>query len=488
MKGGEVGYLRHSIRCKKSYEAEFRVNKEMKRENVYIAGNVSFREKTVFFLLPLLVWMTYWLAYYPALMSPDSIWQWKQMLSLELNNVHPALHTLSIWLITRLWLHPAAIALFQIAAFTLVCGWGLLVLRRVGVPRWAVWSALILLSLHPADGFMIITLWKDTLYSLFILLLTLLCLIMLREPGRIGKGSWIALGLLLAGLPLFRHNGILVTVLLVPCLLLAFRTQRPQIGKACLTALLVLLPVRGILFPLLGVAPNIRGWQPLIHQTAALLHAGVRLTPEEEDLLNSFRSTADQWAYSPYTVETTLYRGERFDFETLTRRQGEFLRFWWRNVLAHPGTLLRHQKQVTSFLWNIVPPPDRHLRTVIGEISENDLGLATDSLFPAFRRLLDRVVIVTTHRQLPFILIWRPAIYLYAVIIGLVVLALRMRSPRFLVLGAPVLGNTLSLMVSVSSAELRYQYPLLLAVPFLLAAVFMEGNTPENGGEEERTR
>jgi hypothetical protein len=440
----------------------------------------------VFFIVPFVIWSMYWLAYYPALMSPDSIWQWKQMLPLELNNVHPALHTLSLWLITRLWLNPAAVALFQILAFTLVCGWSLIVLRRAGVPRWAVFSALIFLSLHPVNGFMVITLWKDVAYSLIILLLTILILKILLQPGCLERWRvWLSLGLLLAALPLYRHNGLAVTALTCLWLFINFQPQRLLLGKAFMTLLLLLVLVKSALFPLLSVGPNLRVCLPLIHQTAAFLHYDVDLTTPEKQLLNSFRPIGDRWSYNPYTAETTLYRGERLDFEKVEASRGKFLRLWWRNARTYPGILLRHQKQVTSFLWKIIPPPARHMRTVIREISENDLELATDSLFPALRRRLNRMVTITTHRQLPFILLWRPAIFLYAVIIGLIVLCVRMRSLRFMILGAPVLGNTISLMLSVSSAELRYQYPLLLCAPFLLAATFVRRTTPPPGRDKE---
>jgi len=440
----------------------------------------------VFFVVPFVVWSMYWLAYYPALMSPDSIWQWKQMLTLELNNVHPALHTLSLWLITRLWLSPAAVALFQIMVFTLVCGWSLVVLGKAGVPRWAIFSALVFLSFYPGNGFMVITLWKDVWYSLVSLLLTLVILKILLEPNCLERWPvWLSLGLLLAAFPLYRHNGPVVTVITGLWLLLIFWPQRLLLGKVFLTLVLFLVLVQGALFSLLSVGPNKRIYLPLIHQTAAFLYYDAGLTPPEKELLNSFRSIRDKWNYSPYTAETTLYRRERLDFEKLYASRGEFLRLWWRNARAHPGILLRHQKQVTSFLWNIIPPPARHMRTVIRKISENDLGLATNSCLPALRCWLDRMVTVTTHRRIPFILLWRPAIFLYAVIIGLIVLCVRMRSLRFLILGAPVLGNTLSLMLSVNSAELRYQYPLLLAAPFLLAAAFMKRNAPAVGRDKE---
>src|SRR5262249_58527353 len=48
------------------------------------------------------------LTFWPGLMSADSLDQWRQILTREFNDWHPAFHTLTHWLITRPWGSPAA--------------------------------------------------------------------------------------------------------------------------------------------------------------------------------------------------------------------------------------------------------------------------------------------------------------------------------------------------------------------------------------------
>ena len=50
------------------------------------------------------VWAVYLLAFWPALMTDDSIDQWFQVLTGQLTGHHPPFHTMLNWLVTRLWL------------------------------------------------------------------------------------------------------------------------------------------------------------------------------------------------------------------------------------------------------------------------------------------------------------------------------------------------------------------------------------------------
>src|SRR5262249_38322432 len=84
-----------------------------------------------------LVWTPDLLVFWPGLMSPDSLEQWRQVLQGEINNEHPAFHTLTIWLITRVWFSPAAVALTQILALALMFGLVIRELERWSLSRWA---------------------------------------------------------------------------------------------------------------------------------------------------------------------------------------------------------------------------------------------------------------------------------------------------------------------------------------------------------------
>jgi hypothetical protein len=109
-------------------------------------GRLTAARESLRYALPCaIVWSIYLLAYWPGLMSYDSLQQWEQMTTGQLDNWHPAFHTMSNWLITRLWLSPAAVALTQIATLSLLVGWTVARIRRLGAPGRA-------LDRHAAGG------------------------------------------------------------------------------------------------------------------------------------------------------------------------------------------------------------------------------------------------------------------------------------------------------------------------------------------------
>ncbi len=127
------------------------------------------------YALPMiLVWFIFLLAVWPGMMTPDSISQWSQLISLQFNDAHPVFHTLLLWLITRIWFSPAAIAICQIIFLSLTAAWGIGTLRGLGLPNWAAWLLAGLFAFNPINGDMVNTIWKDIPYSTALFLLSII--------------------------------------------------------------------------------------------------------------------------------------------------------------------------------------------------------------------------------------------------------------------------------------------------------------------------
>lgn len=80
------------------------------RKNVQLTNAKPSKLNWLYVLPCIGIWMFYLLAFYPGLMSPDSFAQWSEASSLKLYDNHPAFHTTFIWLITKIWYSPAAVA------------------------------------------------------------------------------------------------------------------------------------------------------------------------------------------------------------------------------------------------------------------------------------------------------------------------------------------------------------------------------------------
>jgi hypothetical protein len=58
---------------------------------------------SLFYIIPLIVGLIYWLAFFPGVMSYDSVSQWDQLSTFKITDLHPAFHTILMWMLTRVW-------------------------------------------------------------------------------------------------------------------------------------------------------------------------------------------------------------------------------------------------------------------------------------------------------------------------------------------------------------------------------------------------
>ena len=141
---------------------------------------LSGRQKALCFFLLLLCWLPWFLYDYPGVMTPDSLSQFSQATGLTAySDHHPLLHTLlfealyriGFFLTRNVYMGIAAYTLFQMAVLAGVETFCLSVLSRLGAPRLLLAGWLAFWGLLPYNGIFAVTLWKDVLFSAFLLLI-----------------------------------------------------------------------------------------------------------------------------------------------------------------------------------------------------------------------------------------------------------------------------------------------------------------------------
>ncbi|MCS6841214.1 MAG: DUF6020 family protein [Roseiflexus sp.] len=421
------------------------------------------------YTLPCLItWSLSLLVFYPGLMSTDSVDQWGQMLRGRYHDYHPAFHSLTMWLITRVWLSPAAVALAQIGALALACGLILRELALLGVNRWMQAFLAILFALSPVNNLMVITLWKDIPYTIALLFVFWMLLRVWRTDGAWLR-SWRALaaiGAALAALALYRHNGAPTALLILPAFLLAGRQARwRQIAVIGGIALALALVVKVGVYRVLDVlpAPPWFARQMQIHQLGAFVVHSEHLDDSDRALLEQLLPL-DQWRnyYSCYGPSPLLYSDPWRAGEVFNARVREFTALWRRLALRDPATLVRHQACLTTLIWRVTQPDDGYLDTWNSELiwkGGRDLGLAPASVFPEVRdevmrqlRLLERPEVIW--------LVWRPALHLYLTLFCVAAASVRRRSWRMAALALPVAAQSSVWMLLLTVQNFRFQYPV----------------------------
>ena len=135
------------------------------------------------------IWALYLVAFWPGLMSQDSIAQWEQVAKNSFANNYPSFHTLTNWLITRVWLSPAAIAAAQIIALAVIFSLTMVELGRWGIASRVRAYVTAVFCLSPVNGMMAVSLWKDIPYTCAMLGLFTVLLRSVRSEGRWLSGA-----------------------------------------------------------------------------------------------------------------------------------------------------------------------------------------------------------------------------------------------------------------------------------------------------------
>jgi hypothetical protein len=434
------------------------------------------------------VWTLYLLAFWPGIMSFDSNFQWEQMVAFKFNDWHPAFHTLTNWLITRIWLSPAAVAFAQIFAMSFVLGWGFVEQRRLGAPRWLPWVSIISIALIPANGMMVITLWKDVFFSISLLAFTILIFKIVMSDGewiQLRTVNWIYLGFTAALVSLFRQNGPPVAFGTMLCLILAYRRSIQPFLLAFVFALGVWAGIRGPVYNVLKVdktsaMARVPGFgMAFAHLIARYTHTDTAFSADERALLLKIRPEK-QWPYE-CELETDLFF-TKLDWANLRDYTLDLGLLSAKLIFRNPEVFVGHIICNSAFLYQITQPADRLYEPIETGVYPNKFGIVRDSKFPAFTEFVSKWL--DQSNPLYNWIFWRIPFWLYLLLGSVTSYAIRFKNPRALLLVLPVLFNMLPLALMTVLQSFRYVYSALV-VSVLMSGFFMYLNLQRDSNDSQ---
>lgn len=438
-------------------------------------------------LLPVILlccWLPWFLYNFPGVMTPDSISQYSQAMGLTgYSDHHPFAHTLLIKLLLSMGMALfdnvyAAIAcytVFQMVLMALLLCYCICILYRYGAGRKLCLLFLIFYACVPYNGSFAVTMWKDVLFSGFLLLFAL-CLYRLLHlyaaGGRLKKQPGLLALLLLSGflVCLFRSNGLYVFLLTAPFLSIVLRREWKLLLPGILAVLVLALFIKGPVYDALGVAEPAFSESLSIpaQQIARVVYEGRALTQEQIDLLEKtvdYDSIADY--YQPELSDPIKALIQYGNPEYLETHKGAYLKLWIQLGLRYPLDYWNAFVDQTRGYWY----PGEPGLTVNESISPNDVGLTGQSVLsgtPAWKvvEILNKLYTI-----LPLYgLLYSIGAFTWAAVFWCVNCALNGRKRNFL-LFVPFFALILTLCLATPvAADLRYAYPLILSMPLLLCA------------------
>jgi len=260
------------------------------------------------FLAVFAVSMIALLAYYPGhFLHPDIRTQWEQVRTGTFIDWHPPIHTMIIWLVTRLHYSYGTFIAAQVLFFSLLCGYMAATMRAWGLH--AAWTALFAAAAVCAHKVMLYA-YKDSLFTCF-LIWSAVCLIniVLSEGAWLGKwGNRIAFAVALAFSSMIRLNGIAFAI---PAFLFlcVFYVKKQTIG-CIFTGALALLIVAGTFGPLYRAAGVINvNKNGVTYTTFSLVILG-SVYQKNSDALDADGKEFMESLITPYQWENTVRFGD----------------------------------------------------------------------------------------------------------------------------------------------------------------------------------
>jgi hypothetical protein len=454
--------------------------------------------RSLYYFIPFIAGLVYWLAFYPGFMSFDSIFQWDQLSTFKFTNWHPAIHTILMYVLSRIWYSPAIVSLFQIMIACLIIGYGLNTIRKASrLPDYVLITLGVLISINPIVGIMDITLWKDVLYSLAVLLLTIFLFEIITSEGKwLSKPLNIVFyGAILSSIWLLRYNGapvVIASLIITPVFYKKY--LRPIIYSSLVTIMLIII-IRGPIYDLFKVDKSdtqsygVSFLNPVNAYVNNDPHLQA-LSEEEKQYLNQIYPLNISWPYSCYDATILFYEG--VNFSPINQDPMMLVSIFTKLAVRNPEIMFNHFVCVSSFVWQLNQPKDVYYETILLDSynpeqvqswSKYDSLVIQPSLLPRIRSVIKRLVTYEWNAD-AYKVIWRPALYMYLFLGSLAFLTYKTKYKIWLLLSVPLVAQSVGIMFTTQLQALRYQYAvylisMLFTIPILWMGIKYVTSTPK---------
>ena len=422
------------------------------------------------------VLMVYLVAYWPGGFSSDNTYQWRQITGdTAFSDWHPALHTIFLWLLTRIANNLAFVVAVQALCYALATGYLTATLHRWRVPRALTVLTALYLGGNPGISNLLIFPWKDCAFAICVLVLSaqLFALHASRGAWLSRKRSVLALGVTLCLCAILRHNGIALVLAVCVWLFVSFPKRFMRLGCAMLAALSLFLFVKGPVYGAFDVEKTQTRIDELIGLPLTVLSHIYVEAPEslDADIVTFLEDVAPREIYAEHHRagdwnETKWYMG--YIYTNRPNSVPEIFSFTLRAMIKEPALGM----EALGLLWQMPmwPVSDAYWRIAPHlDPSAGYFGFVQNPN-PLLMRILNALCRYTSIPAIAWIA-WLPGFWLMAVMVFCVLFA-RRRPLSALLMPAMLIAYHLATCVMLSSpTDYRFFLSIMMTAPAALIAL-----------------
>lgn len=374
---------------------------------------------------------------------------------------HPAFYCMVLRVILGIWDSTYTVILVQYFFWSYVVLELLLYLRKKGMKDSALIAVALFMGLNAANFMHINTIWKDIPYALS-LVWTLIIGAKLSIDFEEYRNKWyiyVELFIALVGVCLYRKNGV-VSFIIISLSMLVFFYKNVKIWCTLAFTILSILFIKGPIYKNFDIQDSGRYgmYIGLSQDILGVYFAGGEVSEKTLQMINVMTNYNNaEVTYTP----TWAYQSYDLDVEPK-----EFIWNYIDTFLKNPITVIRAIIAREDALWNIFAGKDARLNEVNDNITMDGFGVWNE-YYPArkYNSLYAKMLAATTYTaesQWVSAVEWRAGLFTLLGLIAMAFVVFKGGARKYMVIISPIMGHSLSLLLSTGWSDFRYFWPLNL--------------------------
>ncbi len=434
-------------------------------------------------------WIPYFLFEYPAVMTPDSINQYAQVIgAYELSNHHSIIHTLIIGacynaglsLTGNVYVGIAFYTVLQMIFMAFVAGYVVRTLQKAKVKTLVIIISICFYALMPYNGAYVVTMWKDIPFAGFMTLFAagLMRFLIRNSEDKLSVREYFTLLLpyIVSAFMIcvLRTNGWYLFLVSLPFILVSYRKSLKLMIPVHVIILLLVLFIK---YPVMQIydikqADFAESLSIPVQQIARVVTNGEPLSQSQYEFVSQIMDIEQVPSVYQEDVSDNIKNLIRQSgLEYLEAHKGEFMKNWLTIGLNHPKTYFDAYAAQTKGYWY----PDVSCEVGLADgIYTNEFGLSWQPVIRGNILVKLKEITFKLPELIPLYgLMWSMGFMLWLILV-IAALGLRNRNSKNALICLPFLLLTATLSAATPVAnEFRYAYAIFYALPILLMSPFV---------------
>ncbi len=444
------------------------------------SGGSSFRQILIVMGICLICWLPYFLYEFPGIMTADSLVQYDEIYGAEpWSNHHPVIHTLLIWLFTKIGyfftgnksISIAFYTVFQMIFLSFCCG---VAIGHINGRKKKI-VATCFFALVPFNAVFAVTVWKDIIFAAVSILL--ICKVMdLRKSGSTAV-NWGLFTFYAIVFALLRSNAWYALIIWAAFFIYAFSNEYKKALISFFIVFLTVIVIKGPVMKAFGV-----GQPDFVESLSVPAQQIARVLVEDEDFsdgdMQLIRDVIDttyiKELYAPAFADNIKELIRAGHPEILEANKGAYFGLWFRTVTHHPVLAV---KAWFDLVGGYIYPDVIYGVGDVDGIMFNTYGLEWMPIIGGKLIVKGKEILIKLGNFVPLYgMLWSIGAYTWLLVIALLA---SIKMHKDCLCKALMLLLTSTLLIAAPVVDFRYGYAVVMTMPIWIGSLFDKGNMHE---------